>query len=190
MICPWLKSGRHTCFQIMRVLGQSVKSISWRGPVFWHPLKRLTAASFAKSSVGTAVVFWRIWWAPSSRQFLRGLKLARGLAVSAQKLWLGAMITPLSNYLGNCWMGCLNFAGWGDQRSKAEFHSFVRGQRQVEMSSHRSRAPINSVFAFCSQPSLHSRRNLHRIGIFVFQSVSVSFIMWQLCCFRSFSWQR
>ena len=49
--------------------------------------------------------------------------------------------------------------------AKAEFHSFVREQRNVETSSHRSRAPINSVFAFCNQPSFRSRRNLHKVGI-------------------------
>ena len=49
--------------------------------------------------------------------------------------------------------------------AKAEFHSFVREQRQVETSSNRSRAPIISVFAFCNQPSFRSRRNLHKIGI-------------------------
>ena len=49
--------------------------------------------------------------------------------------------------------------------AKAEFHSFVREQRQVETSSNRSRAPINSVFAFCNQPSFRSRRNLHKVVI-------------------------
>ena len=53
-------------------------------------------------------------------------------------------------------MGWLNLAGWGDQR-------------QVETSSHRSRAPINSVFAFCNQPSFCSRRNLHKVGILCFK---------------------
>ena len=51
--------------------------------------------------------------------------------------------------------------------AKAEFHSFVREQRQVETGSHRSRAPINSVFAFCNQPSFRSRRNLHKVGTFL-----------------------
>ena len=49
--------------------------------------------------------------------------------------------------------------------AKAEFHSFVREQRQVESSSHRSRAPIHSVFAFCNQPSFRSRQNLRKVGI-------------------------
>ena len=53
--------------------------------------------------------------------------------------------------------------------AKAEFHSFVREQRQVETSSNRSCAPINSVFAFCNQPSFRSRRNLHKIGISFFK---------------------
>ena len=47
---------------------------------------------------------------------------------------------------------------------KAEFHSFVREQRQLETSSSRSRALINSVFAFFNQPSFRSRRNLHKVG--------------------------
>ena len=57
--------------------------------------------------------------------------------------------------------------------AKAEFHSFVREQRQVETSSNRSRAPINSVFAFCNQPSFRSRRNLHKVGISFLKFISV-----------------
>ena len=49
--------------------------------------------------------------------------------------------------------------------AKAEFHSFVREQRQVEISSHRFRGPINSVLAFCNQHSFRSRWNLHKVGI-------------------------
>ena len=48
--------------------------------------------------------------------------------------------------------------------AKAEFHFFVREQRQVETSSSRSRTPINSVFAFCNQPTFRSRWNLHKVG--------------------------
>ena len=54
--------------------------------------------------------------------------------------------------------------------AKAEFHSLVQEQRQVETSSYRSRAPINSVFAFSSQPGFRSRRNLHKVSIIVLQS--------------------
>ena len=54
---------------------------------------------------------------------------------------------------------------------KAEFHSFVREQRQVETSSSRSCAPINSVFAFCNQPSFRSRRNLHKVDISLHKKV-------------------
>ena len=53
--------------------------------------------------------------------------------------------------------------------AKAEFHSFVREQRQVETRGNRSRAPINSVFAFCNQRSFRSRRNLHKVSIIVLQ---------------------
>ena len=54
------------------------------------------------------------------------------------------------------------------QPAKAEFHSFVREQRQVETSSNRSRARINNVFASCNQPSFRSRRSLHKVGISFF----------------------
>ena len=52
----------------------------------------------------------------------------------------------------------------------AELHSFIGEQRQVETSGNRSRAPINSVFAFCNQLSFRSRRNLHKVSIIVLQS--------------------
>ena len=54
--------------------------------------------------------------------------------------------------------------------AKAEFHSFVREQRQVVTSGNRSRAPINSVFAFCSHPGFRSRRNLHKVSIILLPS--------------------
>ena len=51
--------------------------------------------------------------------------------------------------------------------AKAEFHSFVRDQQQVEVSGKRSRVPINSVFAFCNQPRFRSRRKLHKVSVSV-----------------------
>ena len=51
--------------------------------------------------------------------------------------------------------------------AKAEFHSFVCEQRQVETSGNRSRVPISSVFAFCNQPGFRSRRNLRKVSIMV-----------------------
>ena len=49
--------------------------------------------------------------------------------------------------------------------AKAEFHSFVREQRHVELSDNKSRVPINSVFAICSQPGFRSRGILHKVSI-------------------------
>ena len=57
--------------------------------------------------------------------------------------------------------------------AKAEFHSFVREQQQVETSGNRSRVPINSVFAFCNQPGFRSRRNLHKVSIMCFEVISI-----------------
>ena len=57
--------------------------------------------------------------------------------------------------------------------AKAEFHCFVREQRQVETSGNRSRVPISSVFAFCNQPGFRSPRNLHKVSIMVLQIISI-----------------
>ena len=57
--------------------------------------------------------------------------------------------------------------------AKAEFHSFVREQRQVKTSGNRSRVPINSVFAFCNQPGFRSRRNLHEVSVMCFEVISI-----------------
>ena len=51
--------------------------------------------------------------------------------------------------------------------AKAEFHSFVREQRQVESGGNISRVPVNSVFAFCKSPGFHSRRILQKVSIMV-----------------------
>ena len=51
--------------------------------------------------------------------------------------------------------------------AKAEFHFFVRKQRQLETSGNRARVPISSVFAFCNQPGFRARRILHKVSIIV-----------------------
>ena len=99
-------------------------------------------------------------------------QIGQGLSCFCPEIVIGGDDYSAFHLFGQLLDGLLEL-GWvrGFEPAKAELHSFVREQRQVEMSSHRSRAPINSVFAFCSQPSLHSRRNLQKVGIFVFQSV-------------------
>ena len=64
--------------------------------------------------------------------------------------------------------------------AKAEFHSFVREQRQVEKSGKRSRVPFNIVFAFCNQPGFRSRRNLHKVSIMCFEVISI--FSWSNLC--------
>ena len=166
MICPWLRSGRHTCYQIIALV-QFLRSTFWKGHVCYRPLRKSTAASSAKNSVGTVVVSLRISWAPFSRQLLRVLQLARGSVVSV----IGGDDYSAFHLFGQLLHGLLEL-GWvrgsENEPAKAEFHSFVREERQVETSSHKSRAPINSVFAFCNQPSFRSRRNLHKVGILCF----------------------
>ena len=49
--------------------------------------------------------------------------------------------------------------------AKAEFHSFVRQQRQVVESAGRSRAPNISVLAFCNQPGFRCGHNLYEVII-------------------------
>ena len=53
--------------------------------------------------------------------------------------------------------------GYEIEPAKAEFHSFVREQRQVETGDNRSRVPIISLFALRNQPGFRSRRNLHKV---------------------------
>ena len=190
MIFRLLRSGRRTCFRIIRVLGQSAKNTFRRGRVFWHSLKEINAAFSAKSSVGTAVVFWRIWWAPFSQQLLRGLKLVKGLVVFARKLWLGATTIPPSISLGNCWMGCLNLAGWWDRRWNLRRPNSTR----LCVSSDRwRRAATDPVLQ--STACLPSAINPVSVlgGICIRLVFLCPKILWKfhdltICCFRSFNW--
>ena len=94
--------------------------------------------------------------------------IGQGLSCFCPEIVIGGDNYSAFHLLGQLLDGLLEF-GWVSgsevEHAKAEFHSFVREQRQVETSSHRSRASINSVFAFCNQPSFPSRRNLHKVGI-------------------------
>ena len=54
--------------------------------------------------------------------------------------------------------------------AKAEFHSFVREQRQVEASGNTSRVSIKSLSAFCNQPGFCSWQSLHNFSTVVLQN--------------------
>ena len=96
--------------------------------------------------------------------------IGQGLSCFCPEIVIGGDDYSAFHLFGQLLDGLLEL-GWvrGSEvtNAKAEFHSFVREQRQVEKSSNRFRASINSVFAFCSQPSFRSRRNLHKVSIFV-----------------------
>ena len=72
------------------------------------------------------------------------------------------------------------------QPAKSEFYSFVREQRQVEVSGKISRVPIDRVFAFCNQPVFSSRRNFHKVSIMVRQNDLGLLMFLQVCCFQVF----
>ena len=54
------------------------------------------------------------------------------------------------------------------------------------MSGSRSRAPINSVFAFRNQPDFSSQRNLHKVSILVFHNRLGLLLILHVCCFQVF----
>ena len=59
------------------------------------------------------------------------------------------------------WLFELLWVRWSEmEAAKAEFHSFIRQQRQAEESASRSRAPSNNVLAFCNQSGFRSRCNM------------------------------
>ena len=59
------------------------------------------------------------------------------------------------------WLFELFWVRWSKmEAAKAESHSFIRQQRQAEESASRSRAPSNSVLAFCNQSGFRSRCNM------------------------------
>ena len=99
--------------------------------------------------------------------------IGQALSCFFQKIVIGGDNYSAFHLFGQLLYGLLEL-GWvrGSEvePAKAEFHSFVREQRQVETSGNRSRAPINSVFAFCNQPSFRSRRNLQKVSIIELQS--------------------
>ena len=99
--------------------------------------------------------------------------IGQGLSCFCPEIFIGGDDYSAFHLFGQLLDGLLEL-GWvrGSEvePAKAEFHSFVREQRQVETSSTRSRAPINSVFAFWNQPSFRSWRKLHKVSIIVLQS--------------------
>ena len=99
--------------------------------------------------------------------------IGQGLSCFCPEIVIGGDDYSAFHLFGQLLDGLLELGrvkGWEVEPGKAEFHSFMPEQRQVETSGNSSRAPINSVFAFCSQPGFRSRRNMHKVSIIVFQS--------------------
>ena len=99
--------------------------------------------------------------------------IGQGLSCFCPEIVIGGDNYSALHLFGQLLDGLLDF-GWVRvsevEPAKAEFHSFVREQRQVETSGNRYRAPINSVFALCNQRGFRSRWNLHKVSIFVLWS--------------------
>ena len=119
-IFPWYRSGRRTCSRMIRALEPSPRSISWKGPVWYHPLKKSTPASSKKSSADTLVACLRISWAPSSLQLPRVLQLGKDWAVFVLKLSLEVMTIQISTSSGSWWMGCFSSDELGGQKSNLQ----------------------------------------------------------------------
>ena len=102
--------------------------------------------------------------------------IGQGLSWFCPEIVMGGDDYSAFHLFGQLLEGLLDL-GWirGSEMvpAKAEFHSFVREQRQVETSGIRSRVPINSVFAVCNQPRFRSRRNRHKVSIMCFEVISL-----------------
>ena len=102
--------------------------------------------------------------------------IGQGLSCFCPEIVIGGDDYSAFHLFGQLLDGLLDL-GWirGSEMepAKAELHSFVREQRQVETTGNRSRVPINSVFALCNQPGFRSRRNLHKLSIMCFEVISI-----------------
>ena len=91
--------------------------------------------------------------------------IGQGLSCFCPEIVIGGDDYSASYPFGQLLDGLLEL-GWvrGSEieAAKAEFHSFVHEQRQVETSGNRSRVPISSVFASCNQSGFPSRRKLYK----------------------------
>ena len=96
--------------------------------------------------------------------------VGQGLGYFCPEIIIGGDDYSAFHLFGQLLDGLLELGGvrWSEvEPAKAEFHSFFRIQRQVEVSGSRSRMPTNSVFAFCNQPGCRFWRNLHKVSIII-----------------------
>ena len=158
----------HSCF------GASAEELFLEGICFVASLEKINSS------------FLRKEFRRDCRRFLEGLvsailstvaarsPIGQGLSCFCPDIVVGGDDYSAFHLFGQLLDGLLEL-GWvrGSEvePAKAEFHSFVCEQRQVEISSHRSRAPKDRVFAFCNQPSFRSWRNPHKVGILYFKVV-------------------
>ena len=162
VLCPWLRSGKQLCSQITRDSEPLRKKISRKGPNDYH--------SSRKNSI-----FLRKKFRTDYRRFLedflctlRSTVATRSLVEQGLKCFCPEMVIRGDDYSVFHFFGHflkslmeLRWVRWSEiEAAKAEIHSFVREQRQVEESASRSPAPINSVLGLCNQPGFRDRRNL------------------------------
>ena len=173
-ICSSLKSGRLAYSRIIHALEPSQRSISWKGSVCYRLLKKQTAVLSEKCSAKTSRRFREDIVSTILSTTAARSTSAQGLSCFCPKITFGVDDYSALHLFGQLLDGLLEF-GWVNgskiEPAEAEFHSFVREQRQVELSGNRSRVPINSVFGFCNQPSFRSWRKLRKVGIMVLQII-------------------
>ena len=114
----------------------------------------------------------------------------RGLSCFCPKIIIRGDDCSTIHLFGQLLDGPLEFSwvrGSDVEPAKGEFHSFIREQRQVEVSGIRSRVPFNSVFGFRNQPGFRSRGNLHKVSIIVLQNHLGLLMTLPVGCFQLFS---
>ena len=154
----------------IRALGQTQRSISWKGPVCYRPLKKKNSGFLRKEFRRDCCRFLEDLVSTILSTVAACSPIEQGLSCFCPEIVIGGDDYSALHLFGQLPDGLLEL-GWirGSEiePAKAEFHSFVREQRQVETSGNRSRVPISSVFTFCYQPGFRSRRSLHKVSFSV-----------------------
>ena len=188
MSCQSSKNGKRTCSQLIRVLEPLSKNISWRGHICYSPSKK-NSTFFGREFRKDCCRFLEDLVSTIFSTVAACSPVGQGLSCFCPELIIGGdeysafhLFRHLLDELLE--LGC--FRGSEIEPADANFHSFVREHRQMEVTGSRSRVPINSIFAFCNQLGLRSRKNLQKVSIMVLQNHLGPLMILDVCCFRIF----
>ena len=190
--CPLLNNGKNTLSLTIRGSLQMMTKTFSLAPVWWQHWTKLVVITYVQNFVVMPVTFLKNRWIVLSTVAARSV-IGHGISCFYHEIVVGRDDVAPSQLFNKLLDGLL-VKGWTRgsevEASRAVYQSFVQEQRQLELSSTRSRPDVGDVLSIWSaQVGFRARRYPYNVFIVsnqtsCFETYELSCPLMSFCCFR------